>query len=148
MSNKVTRSTGKPCCILFLLSTFERGNQRNFLWGGGMADKKICWVKWDQICLPKDKGGLGVKNLELFNLSLLSKWKWRLLSDEEASWTDLLRFRYGHFPTLLLGGATSNNRNKESIWWTDIIDTGKGLAEDWFRSNVGCNVGNGRSTGF
>jgi hypothetical protein len=71
-----------------------------------------------------------------------------LLSDEEASWTDLLRFRYGHFPTLLLGGAASNNRNKESIWWRDIIDTGKGLAEDWFRSNVGCNVGNGRNIGF
>jgi hypothetical protein len=47
--------------------------QRNFLWGGGIDDKKICWIKWDQICLPKDKGGLGVKNLELFNLSLLSK---------------------------------------------------------------------------
>jgi hypothetical protein len=35
--------------------------QRNFLWGGGREDKKICWVKWDQICLPKEKGGLGVK---------------------------------------------------------------------------------------
>jgi hypothetical protein len=104
--------------------------------------------------LPKDKGGLGVKNLELFNLSLLSKWKWRLLSDEEASWTDLLRFRYGHFPTLLLGGAASNNRNKESIWWRDIIDTGKGLAEDWFRSNMsdamlvtGETLGSGLSNG-
>jgi hypothetical protein len=71
-----------------------------------------------------------------------------LLSDEEASWTDLLRFRYGHFPTLLLGGASSNNRKKESIWWRDIIDNGRGLAEDWFRSNVGCNVGNGRNIGF
>jgi hypothetical protein len=60
----------------------------------------------------------------------------------------MLRFRYGHFPSLLLGGAPSTNRNKESIWWKDIIDNGRGLADDWFRFNVGCNVGDGRNIGF
>ncbi|CAJ2642215.1 unnamed protein product [Trifolium pratense] len=47
--------------------------QRNFLWGGGMEDKKLWWVKWTHVCLPKEKGGLGVRNLELSNLSLLCK---------------------------------------------------------------------------
>jgi hypothetical protein len=46
-----------PCCVIKSLEMI----QRNFLWGGGREDKKICWVKWDQICLPKEKGGLGVK---------------------------------------------------------------------------------------
>jgi hypothetical protein len=98
--------------------------------------------------LPRDKGGLGVKNLELFNLSLLSKWKWRLLADEEASWMELLRYRYGSLPSLLLGGVHGNNRYQESTWWKDILATGRDLADDWFRANVGCNVGDGRKIGF
>ncbi|MCH81419.1 LINE-1 reverse transcriptase like, partial [Trifolium medium] len=70
--------------------------QRNFLWGGGMDAKKLCWVRWENICLPKDKGGLGVKDLEIFNQSLLSKWKWRCVVDTDAVWYNLLRFRYGN----------------------------------------------------
>jgi hypothetical protein len=90
-----------PRCVLQQLVRL----QRNFLWGGGVDDKRLCWVKWDQVCLPKEQGCLGVKNLELFNMALLRKWKWRFLSDEEAVWADLLRFRYGHLPTHLLGTA-------------------------------------------
>jgi hypothetical protein len=75
------------------------------LWGGGGDGKKLCCVKWDQICSPKDKGGLGVKNLELFNMALLSKWKCRFLCDDDAMWAALLRFRYGHLPTQVLGGG-------------------------------------------
>ncbi|MCI48760.1 putative ribonuclease H protein, partial [Trifolium medium] len=41
----------------------------------------MCWVSWDTTCLPKDKGGLGVKNLDLLNQALLCKWKWRWLSE-------------------------------------------------------------------
>ncbi|GAU32897.1 hypothetical protein TSUD_393180 [Trifolium subterraneum] len=40
-----------PKCILKLLVRI----QRNFLWGEGVEDKRLCWVKWDQICLPKEQ---------------------------------------------------------------------------------------------
>lgn len=42
--------------------------QREFLWGRTLGDKKIPWVKWSDVCKPKDKGDLKVKNLALFNL--------------------------------------------------------------------------------
>ncbi|PNX97198.1 cysteine-rich receptor-like protein kinase, partial [Trifolium pratense] len=58
--------------------------QRNFLWGGGLGDKKLCWVKLEHVCLPKEKGGLGVKDLALFNQALLSKWRWRCITDINA----------------------------------------------------------------
>jgi hypothetical protein len=35
--------------------------QRNFLWGGVMGGRKICWVKWKNVCKPKNKGGLRVR---------------------------------------------------------------------------------------
>jgi hypothetical protein len=79
--------------------------QRNFIWGGGTEDKRLCWVKWDQICRPKDEGGLGVKNLETFNRSLLSKWKWRFIQEGEAIWANLLQFRYSHLE-IRRGGRT------------------------------------------
>lgn len=31
--------------------------------------------------MSKENGGLGVKNIELFNKSLLLKWKWRILQE-------------------------------------------------------------------
>jgi hypothetical protein len=133
-----------PKCIINQLVRI----QRNFLWGGGVEDNKLCWVKWDQICLPRDKGGLGVKNLELFNLALLSKWKWRFLSDSEAMWAELLRFRYGHIPSILMGSVSYSNGKKDSIWWKDVIGKGRGIEEEWFRPNVGCCVGDGKDIGF
>ena len=50
--------------------------QRSFLWGGVEENKKICWLSWNNVCKTKEEGGLGIKNVEEFNLALLSKWKW------------------------------------------------------------------------
>jgi hypothetical protein len=83
-------------------------------------------VTWDQICLPKEQGGLGVKNLALFNKALLGKWKWRILTEGEAVWADLLRLRYGHLPTNLLAGNTLSYTVKSSLWWRDIIGLDRG----------------------
>jgi hypothetical protein len=47
--------------------------QRAFLWAGLSKVNKTCWVKWDVICRPKSEGGLGVRDLRLVNISLLSK---------------------------------------------------------------------------
>lgn len=49
--------------------------QRSFLWGGLENEKKIDWVRWDIIFLPKKDGSLGIKHCDHFNLALLCKWK-------------------------------------------------------------------------
>jgi hypothetical protein len=69
-----------PKCVLKELVSI----QRNFLWGGIVESKKICWVSWDRICQPKNKGDLGIKDLKMFNQSLLYKWKWRCLHDNKG----------------------------------------------------------------
>jgi hypothetical protein len=57
--------------------------QRNFLWGGASGVKnKIAWVSWKDVCRPKEDGGLGVRDLKWFNLSLLAKWRWKLLMEK------------------------------------------------------------------
>ena len=36
-------------------------------------------VKWDQLCIPKDFGSLGIMNTRTMNEALLSRWVWRML---------------------------------------------------------------------
>jgi hypothetical protein len=34
---------------------------RKFFWGGNSEKKKYYLVKWDLVCKPRQKGGLGIK---------------------------------------------------------------------------------------
>jgi len=48
--------------------------QRNFLWGWGSKGRKIVWASWKKVCEPKKKGGLGMVEIRMFNITLLGKW--------------------------------------------------------------------------
>lgn len=48
--------------------------RRNFLWIGGANKKPCCMVRWDVVCHPMDLGGLGVRNLKMWNEALMAKW--------------------------------------------------------------------------
>jgi hypothetical protein len=124
--------------------------QRDFLWGGVNGKKKLSWVKWKVVCQDKKKGGLGVRDLELVNLSLLMKWRWRLLNREEVGlWKDVLIAKYGDF---ILHNASWSNRPYPyfaSNWWKDICDL-EGCVEskNWVAESVSRTIGNGATTQF
>ena len=59
----------------FLVKT--RSVAEIFLWGGARLEKKPNLVRWATMCLDKERGGLGVKDLGCLNKTLLSKWCWR-----------------------------------------------------------------------
>ncbi|MCI14824.1 putative non-LTR retroelement reverse transcriptase, partial [Trifolium medium] len=107
---------------------------------------KVCWVKWEEVCKPKKEGGLGVRDLRLVNLSLLAKWRWKLLSHDYAGWKEILTAKYGDG---ILGNGNIGEEDVTrlaSTWWRDLcrldIDSG------WFGSSVGKKVGNGTLTSF
>nr|GEX75409.1 putative ribonuclease H protein At1g65750 family [Tanacetum cinerariifolium] len=52
----------------------------DFFWGGNKDTKKMAWVKWSNTIASLDKGGLNINSLKAFNLALLQKWHWRMLS--------------------------------------------------------------------
>ena len=52
------------------------------------------------ICRPKDKGGLGIENLEVKNKCLLSKWLYRISTETEGMWIQILRNKYLNSRTL------------------------------------------------
>ena len=47
--------------------------QCRFLWGGGIEQKKIAWIKWDTMCLPKEKKGIRHKRHQ--HLQSNTAWK-------------------------------------------------------------------------
>ena len=57
---------------------------RKFWWGQRGDRRKIHWVSWGFLCKPKTEGGMGFKNLALFNNALLDKQAWRLLHNKDS----------------------------------------------------------------
>ena len=45
--------------------------QRNFLWSGTKEKNKLSLVNWEEVCKPKEKGGLRVRRLHDLNKALL-----------------------------------------------------------------------------
>jgi hypothetical protein len=67
-------------------------------------DFKHHLVGWDKVCVPKAKGGLGVRSLVLFNKALLGKWLWWFGLEEDHFWWQVLVAKYG----VELGGWHTN----------------------------------------
>jgi len=44
-----------------------------FFWCGEEI-RKINWIKYDVVCLDKEVGGVEVRRMREFNISLLDKW--------------------------------------------------------------------------
>ena len=55
----------------------------------------MAWVSWENICKPKAVGGLGIKNLQKFNVALVAKWRWRLGDGAAGVWKRILLAWYG-----------------------------------------------------
>ncbi|GAU19481.1 hypothetical protein TSUD_77250 [Trifolium subterraneum] len=116
-----------------------------FFWGGCEDSRKIPWVSWKSICLSKEGGGLGVRQMREFNLALLGKWCWRMLVDREGLWFRVLVARYG-----MERGRIRDGGRRGSTWWREIacIQRGSELGSSWFGEQVSRRVGDGLDTFF
>nr|GEW52162.1 hypothetical protein [Tanacetum cinerariifolium] len=59
---------------------------RCFLWCNGDFKRGKAKVAWEVITLPKHEGGLGIQNLEVFNLTLMTTHIWNIVSNKESLW--------------------------------------------------------------
>jgi hypothetical protein len=70
------------------------GLLRNFWWGSRDGKRKTCWVSWEEMTMPKYEGGLGFRDIELFNLALLARQAWRVLQNPDALSSQILKAVY------------------------------------------------------
>ncbi|XP_058722620.1 uncharacterized protein LOC131594488 [Vicia villosa] len=124
--------------------------QRQFIWQGSEEKVGINWVSWKAMSKEKCQGGLRLKDMGAFNEALLGKWKWRVLNDDEALWSNLLRVRYGNLQLSWLRKKDMRLRNKESLWCRDLGMVGKrrGSKQDAFNDQISFKIGDGKNTSF
>lgn len=89
----------------------------NFWWGAFSSDRKIHWIKWADLCLPKANGGLGFRDLATFNKALLAKQGWNLISNPTSLVARVLKARY--YPHSSFFAA--NVGNNASYTWRSIV---------------------------
>ncbi|KAK3198140.1 hypothetical protein Dsin_021555 [Dipteronia sinensis] len=95
-----------------------------FWWGSTETSKKMHWASWRRLCRNKSAGGLGFRDLSIFNQALLAKQGWRLVKYPNSLVARVLRGVY--FPTSSFLKADCKQRC--SLIWSSLC-WGKGLLE-------------------
>ena len=107
-----------------------------FWWGQRGGEKKIHWVNKFKLTKPKMEGGMGFRDLQLFNKALLARQGWRLIQDPHTLVSCFLKAKY--FPnTSFLEARLSSNA---SDIWRSICESRHVL-----RSGLRWRVGSGSS---
>jgi hypothetical protein len=111
---------------------------RAFLWASSRGKKRYHLVKWKLICTPRRKGGLGIKNLYRFNISLMCKWWWKPEHDK-GPWQDFMWNKY------LSNSCVYSVKHKpyDSALWSDMLQV-----RDIYLSGRSMEVNNGEITHF
>ncbi|GKA30765.1 RNA-directed DNA polymerase, eukaryota, reverse transcriptase zinc-binding domain protein [Tanacetum coccineum] len=86
---------------------------KGFFWCQGELSKGKAKVAWNQVCKSKEEGGLGIKDLSLWNEVLMSKHLWNVVSKKESIW---------------LKWVTNNRLKGSSIW---EVDCDKNASNGW-----------------
>ncbi|GKV46603.1 hypothetical protein SLEP1_g53576 [Rubroshorea leprosula] len=119
-----------------LCTDLERIMNR-YWWGGGEDEHKIHWMEWKKLATSKRTGGLGFRAMRDFNLAMLGKQGWRLLTYPDSLAARLMKAKY--FPRSDLLHAEP--KSPCSFTWRSI----------WYSAALlkqGCRrlIGDGRST--
>jgi hypothetical protein len=104
-------------------------------WWNQQDDKNKChWVSWETMTKSKNDGGMGFRDLHMFNLAMLARQSWRLLQNPDSLCCVVLKALY--FPeSSILEAAPKQGM---SYTWRSIL---RGL--DLLKEGVVWRVGSG-----
>lgn len=109
---------------------------RQYWWGAEQGKRKTHWVSWKNLVKPKCQGGMGFRDLQLFNQALLARQAWRLLLFPNSLCAKLLKAKYYPNGKLL---DTAFPRNASNTW--RAIEYGLEL----LKKGIIWRIGNGKN---
>ena len=68
-----------------------------YWWGDEEDQQRMHWFAWWKMCIPKERGGMGFRDIHSFNLAMLAKQCWRLIENFGSLCAQVLRAKY--YPT-------------------------------------------------
>ncbi|KAK3219971.1 hypothetical protein Dsin_013941 [Dipteronia sinensis] len=108
-----------------LIADLHRLSAR-FWWGTGTDKRNLHWGSWRKLCCSKNGGGLGFRDLTIFNKVLLAKQVWRLIHQPNTLAGKVLKQRY--FPDSSVMEVSCGNSSsflwKSLMWGREIIEVG------------------------
>jgi hypothetical protein len=80
----------------FTVGLIEELNKimRDFWWGDEHERRRMHWMSWDKVTRPKSHGGMGFRDMKIFNQALLARQAWKLIKDPESLCARVLRAKY------------------------------------------------------
>ena len=106
-----------------------------YWWGQTREENKIHWFSWGQLCSSKDECGMGFRDLHCFNLALLAKQGWRILTQQQSLFTRVFKSKYFPGGSFLRAKLGSN----PSFMWRSIL-----AARDLLGEGIRWSLGNGK----
>ena len=67
---------------------------RKFFWRKLDKHRFMSMIAWSKICMPWDEGGLGVRDITIFNEALIMKVVWQIASNSDRLWVAVVRAKY------------------------------------------------------
>lgn len=125
-------------CFKLPLSTCENleSAMAAFWWNANEHGRTIHWQSWEKMCLPKDFGGLGFRDIKSFNQALLAKQAWRLLHFPDCLLAKIMRSRYYNDSQFL----DASLGQRPSFGWRSVL-----FGRDLLNKGLLKKVGNGKS---
>lgn len=105
-------------------------------WSHNDKENKIHWLAWEKLTLPKKHGGLGFRDLHLFNIAMLARQAWKLLINPNTLCGQVLKAKYFPHNNILQCAP----KDGISYTWRSIL---KGV--ELLKEGVIWRVGNGDS---
>lgn len=112
---------------------------RKFLWSGSADLPKQSKVSWRKVCLPKEEGGLGLKDLRTWNKIYGLKLIWNLFSKSGSLWVAWCR---NHKLKRKCFWRLSSN-SPGSAMWKQLLKL-RNTAKQF----LSCKVGDGKNCSF
>ncbi|KAL5552796.1 hypothetical protein UlMin_040197 [Ulmus minor] len=103
-----------------------------FWWGGNNEKKRMHWCTWERLCAHKLNGGMGFRDMKLFNKAILAKQAWRILTCPSSLAARVLQGFYFTNSTFLQVRKTSS----ASFVWRSIL-WGRELLMQGSRQKIG-----------
>jgi ribonuclease HI len=80
--------------IPFGLCDTMQKHARTFWWGSDRGKRRVQWIPWNVLIKPKSYGGLGFKDLRLFDQALLAHQAMRLITYPQSLCAQVLKRKY------------------------------------------------------